>query len=271
MVCAYFGIAFHLVKGKTLHSVLRLPIRGKHFHDLQGPALTNLQETLSCITYIIIDEYSVIGQNLFGWIDKRCRQGTGINDKPFGGIFIILVGDIAQLPPVMDRPLFYNNPLNETAALGYCMYKLFTTVVQLKVNERCKSDTDGFKQLLSHVRNGTCTVEDWKLLLKQSEKKIQNDNECVKLCFTNDKVIENNSNSLKNLNEPVISIHARHNCKLALKCSAEDMGGLEAKVFLSRNAKVMLTKNLWTDKGLCNGAIGYVENIVYKSGDSPPS
>ena len=32
----------------------------------------------------------------------------------------------------------------------------------------------------------------------------------------------------------------------------------------------MLTRNLWTSKGLCNGSIGFVEHIIYKLGDEPP-
>lgn len=45
--------------------------------------------------------------------------------------------------------------------------------------------------------------------------------------------------------------------------SADDMGGLEPVIYLSKGAKVMLTMNLWTDVGLCNGAIGTVLDFVY--------
>jgi len=33
----------------------------------------------------------------------------------------------------------------------------------------------------------------------------------------------------------------------------------------------MLTRNLWTEKGLCNGSMGIVKHIVYQEGDSPPN
>ena len=99
IVTAFFGIASFNVRGKTLHSLFRLPIRGKNRHDLKGSALVTLQEDLNGIHYLIIDEFSVVGQKMLGWIDRCCRQGTGRFYLPFGGISVILVGDIAQLPP----------------------------------------------------------------------------------------------------------------------------------------------------------------------------
>ena len=140
VVSAYFGIAAFNIKGKTLHSLLNLPIQGKNLHDLKGPALLRLQEKLNGVKYIIIDEFSVIGLNLLGWIDKRCRQGTGDSDIPFGGISIILVGDIAQLPPVGDLVLYHKKPKGEVGTMGFCMYRKFTKVVKLTVNERSKGE-----------------------------------------------------------------------------------------------------------------------------------
>ena len=48
-----------------------------------------------------------MGQKMFGWIDRRLKQVSGLMDTLFGGFPIILVGDIAQLPPVLDKPLYY--------------------------------------------------------------------------------------------------------------------------------------------------------------------
>ena len=60
---------------------------------------------LTMIEYIIIDEYSMLGQVTFGWIDKRCKRATGYNDKVFGGKSLISTGDPGQLPLVADKPL----------------------------------------------------------------------------------------------------------------------------------------------------------------------
>ena len=70
----------------------------------------------------------------------------------------------------------------------------------------------------------------------------------VRLCYHKEKVAELNMSKLKSLNQPIAIIKAQ-------TLSADDMGGLEPVIYLSKGAKVMLTMNLWTD-GLCSGAIG---------------
>ena len=47
---------------------------------------------------------------MFAWINRRCKQATGNLTVPFGGMSIILVGDIAQLPPVTDQVLYHTRP-----------------------------------------------------------------------------------------------------------------------------------------------------------------
>ena len=62
IVTAFFGIASFNVRGKTLNSLLRLPIRGKNRHGLKGSTLVKLQEYLNGIHYLIIDEFYVVGK-----------------------------------------------------------------------------------------------------------------------------------------------------------------------------------------------------------------
>ena len=85
--------------------MLKLPIESRGKKDLTGQSLCRLQESLNGVDYILIDEYSMLGQVHFGWIDKRCKQATGCNNKVLGGKSIILIGDPGQLPPVADIKL----------------------------------------------------------------------------------------------------------------------------------------------------------------------
>ena len=72
----------------------------------------------------MIDEYSVMGQKMFGWIDRRLKQVSGLMDTLFGGFPIILVGDIAQLPPVLDKLLYYLVSEVPMAMMGFSLSEI---------------------------------------------------------------------------------------------------------------------------------------------------
>lgn len=156
-VCAYFGIAAFNIKGTTLHSLLQLPIRGKKNGPLKASALAKLQSDLKGVKYLIIDEFSVIGQNMFGWINRHCKEATGRTTVPFGGNSVILVGDIGPLPSVSDQVIYHTRPRNDIALEGYCMYRKFETVVKFEVNERAKGADiaqQQFRELQTRARDG---------------------------------------------------------------------------------------------------------------------
>ena len=81
------GKAAYNIKGVTVHSLLKLPIGSRGKKDLTGESLCRMQENVKEIDFIIVDEYSMLGQVAFGWIDRRCKQATACFDKIFGGVF----------------------------------------------------------------------------------------------------------------------------------------------------------------------------------------
>ena len=117
-----------------MHSLLKLPVGSRGNKNLAGQNLIRLQESLHDIDYIIIDEFSMLGQVTFGWIDRRLKQSSGLQDKLFGNKLVILCGDPAQLPPVADKPLYHAIPTNDVGGQGYLTYKMFDDVVKLNVN-----------------------------------------------------------------------------------------------------------------------------------------
>ena len=93
----------------------------------------------------------------------------------------------------------------------------------------------------------------------------------IKLSFSNEKVATDNFESLKELGHPIACISAIHNNAKDSSLPPDDMGGLYPKLFLSEGARVMLTRNIWTEVGLCNGSIGTVFDIIYNENTFPPS
>ena len=118
------------------------------------------------------------------------------------------------------------------------------------------------------------TLEDWNLL---SSRNILYFNVSalsaipVRLSYTNTVVANNNYSMLISLKQKVYVLKAVHNSSKASKLSAEEFSGLQPLFQLSIGARVMLLNNLWTEMGLCNGAMGEVKSLVYKHGVLPPA
>ena len=69
---------------------------------------------------------------------------------------------------------------------------------------------------------------------------------------------------LKKLNEPIAKIKARHS-NGAHKIHPDEFSGLEPVLYLSKHSRVMLTMNIWTKAGHCNGALGTVVDLGYNA------
>lgn len=72
-VTAPTGVAAFNIEGYTLHSLLALPVKGD-FKDLEGKRLQTIQQSLTGVDYIIIDEMSMVGRKMLGQVDRRLRQ-----------------------------------------------------------------------------------------------------------------------------------------------------------------------------------------------------
>jgi len=102
-VTASTGIAATHLGGMTVHSWSGIGIKNelsdKAVRDL---VLTSyLSRRLSKTDILIIDEISMLSASVFDLIDKICRAGRGEPHIPFGGMQIILCGDLFQLPPIV--------------------------------------------------------------------------------------------------------------------------------------------------------------------------
>ncbi len=118
--CAVSARAACLIGGITVATLLSLP-RGKKDTIIDGTRKTNLQERFEMnrnhlsATYIFLDERSLLGSRIFCEMNSRAQVATQCS-KIFGGMSVILIGDICQLPPVQDSVVYERRPIKQVKA-----------------------------------------------------------------------------------------------------------------------------------------------------------
>lgn len=89
------------VGGQTIHSLFQ--IQPRDFIIMELLKLKAKPRNILCATdVIIIDEISMVAPDLLDAMDYLCRAARR-NNEPFGGIQIVAIGDLFQLPPVITR------------------------------------------------------------------------------------------------------------------------------------------------------------------------
>lgn len=152
-VLAPTGVAALNVGGVTINSYFQIPPRIMN-HDEIKP-LKN-QQAFKKLKFLIIDEISMVRADMMDVIDISLRKNIE-KDIPFGGVRMIVIGDLFQLPPVVasdeeERYLSdkYFTPFFFGAS---CIQETGLKVVELTKVFRQK-DID-FIRLLSNIREGT--------------------------------------------------------------------------------------------------------------------
>jgi hypothetical protein len=270
---AYTAKAAHLIRGETLHKIFQIPVekgQGTKFGPLNGAKLAALQEKFRHVKIIIIDEYSMLSLTMLGKIDARLREAKG-NNLFCGGLTVILVGDPAQLPPVA-APSLYSQSTAPFANEGRAAYLAFQSVIKLtEVRRQQVEDGDidqqTFLDTLNSLREGNCSIDQWKFLQARNPEAIANfgtDFEDATYLFaTNEAVNRRNYFKLPQLQMPITLLRSVNVPSSGKSKPSDQFRGLEVELYLAIGAQVTLTSNINTDVGLTNGARGTVVDIVY--------
>lgn len=178
-VLAPTGVAARNAEGFTMHSFLRLPLKPYLPEHKVKPDLFQLNdkgaETLRGIDIMIIDEISMVRCDMLD-AANAILQHYRHNDKPFGGVQLIMFGDLYQLSPVAaseDKKVLkggYN--ANEFYFfLSQALRNLDYRVVELQKIHR--QDNREFINLLNAVRVGEISVGSLKMLESRVDRNIK--------------------------------------------------------------------------------------------------
>ena len=110
---AITGMAAVGIGGTTLHSLFSFPVshaRTKsytaHLKPLGDAGKAMFLDRLRHLRLLIIDEVSLLNAQQLNWLSTRLCELTGVKHRPFGGVSILVCGDLLQLPPVDGQPVF---------------------------------------------------------------------------------------------------------------------------------------------------------------------
>ncbi len=277
VVAAPTGIAAVNAGGVTLHSLFQLPFgcflpENSHRIPFSSENINTPQsvlkklklssqkrELINEIELLIIDEVSMLRADLLDLIDLILRT-VRKNQTPFGGLQILFIGDLLQLPPVVKKwewdylSAFYNQIFFfESRVLSN------TNLVYLEFEKVYRQVDIKFINLLNKFRENKVTDEDINLLNKlKTDNPIKlSDDGYIYITTHNSKADKINSEKLKNIGSKEWVYSAK-----TIGEFSEHLFPNEEQLILKEDARVMFIKNDTSqEKQFFNGKIGIIKSL----------
>jgi GTPase SAR1 family protein len=247
---AFQGITAIKAKGQTIHSFFKFP---PHFITKENIKELRDKKVIQNLDTILIDEISMVRADLFDAIDLSLKKNRNSN-KPFGGVQIILFGDVMQIDPIVGAddevmqkfypgPFFFNS--NSFSKDDF---------KQLELTKIFRQSDKTFVDLLNKIRMNKVDNNDLDLLNKRLVEYENTPKETIILAPTNRKVDDINNTNLYRLKTPT------HNYNAIIKGAWKDKEHpVKKEIILKVGSQVMITKNDADEpKRWVNGTLGIV-------------
>ena len=172
IVLAPTGIAAINAGGMTIHSFFQLPfspyVPGTTFGsgEQKRYQFSKLKRNIiRSIDLLVIDEISMVRSDLLDAIDSVLRQYRKRHDLPFGGVQLLMIGDLQQLAPVVtpqeehllgqhyDTPFFFSS--NALKQVGY---------LTIELKKVYRQQDEQFISLLNQIRENKASEETLQAL-----------------------------------------------------------------------------------------------------------
>lgn len=282
------NLAASLYKGaRTIHSFFYGPLDSldegyQNPDNLTDGKVTWVRNLLLPINMLVFDEISMVRADLFEMLNQICQIALN-NRKPFGGIPIVLVGDLFQLPPIVSDDAvmdylkaeyggiyFFNSHVVQTELKNIKLFELTKSYRQL-------NDPD-FVNILDAFRKPLSPGEKVEIMNAINSRVTDNlPNDAVYVASSNEEVRQVNTKKLAELPGDITTVDAEYTIQkkdgtgnVTLKdsdlpsnediCEIVIPSAYDSQLCFKRGAQVVITKSskYW---GYVNGDFGVIEDF----------
>ncbi len=255
IVLAPTGIAAINSHGQTIHSFFRFPpklVQTDHIKRVHGA-----KHVFESLELLIVDEASMMRADLMDGIDHALQINKGRPGKPFGGVQVVLFGDLFQLPPIVDREMagIYNS-LYETPYFFSAEVFKKTKFHHFNLQKIYRQKEQAFKGLLNKIRNRSVTDDEMEILNSRVNPAMCDAaHDCMTLTPTNAAAHAINMARLRHLTGPEFCYDAGVEGEFDRSSYPT-----ETELRLKKGAQVLMIRND-PDKRWVNGSIGEVVDL----------
>ena len=278
VIVAPTGIAALNAKGVTIHSQFLLPLgtflpvrdpSGEHSDGARvftqytlarkHPLNAARKEVLRDIDLLIIDEVSMLRADVLDAIDYRLKSAKRNYNEAFGGVQVLMIGDLYQLPPVVKdhewsilRNHYQSSFFFDTLALKESGF------VYIELEKIFRQQDDIFIRILNNLRNNIATQDDIAELNKHYQENVNNNPipEVVTLTTHNYRADDINRSALNAIEKKAYTYSAKIEGDFP-----ESMYPVETELQLKVGAQVMFIKNDSSEGKYFNGKLATIKDL----------
>ena len=278
VVVAPTGIAALNAGGVTIHSMFQLPFGG-FIPDNSAPQFSDStkfetkatlrrhfkmsglkKSVIRNMELLIIDEVSMLRSDLLDAMDYM-MQSVRKKPMPFGGVQVLFIGDLLQLPPVIrdeewrtlktyyrGKFFFHSHVVQQNPPLYIELSKIF------------RQTDDTFISVLNNLRNNQISQQDIQTLNKyvKPDFDLKANKGYITLTTHNNKADTMNAQALQDLQGNLVFYTPD-----IVGDFPEKIFPVEEKLQLKVGAQVMFVKNdLSADKNYFNGKMGIIKSLA---------
>lgn len=274
------GVAAINANGVTMHSFFHLPFtpfipdtsaklfqNGSYVAHNKNTLFNKLRynkekrKIINELELLIIDEVSMVRADMLDAIDCILRHFRRAPEKPFGGVQVLFIGDLYQLPPVVvnqewqvlrnyyPSPFFFDAQVMREAPL-----------LNIELKKIYRQSDGPFIDLLNKIRHNTISPDELEALNSYYNPtfKPSGEEQFITLCSHNYKAKQINDDELDALETKSVKFNAEIEGDFN-----ESAYPAEEVLELKEGAQIMFIKNDRSeDKRYFNGKIGKIESIV---------